>query len=109
MHEMNDNILINSEWWAKAAVREKTRGRAGGGHLVGIRKSMCEKCRMEEWLYEMIMKIDRRREAKKLWIIEVYNNDGFKQIEKLLREHVQEGMEACAAVVIAGDLNARIG
>ena len=34
--------------WAKAAVQENVRGRVGGGHLVGIKKSISPKCNVEK-------------------------------------------------------------
>ena len=61
-------------------MRDNTRNGDRGGHLVGMKECMCEKCRLEDWFYGMVMKVDRRHGAKELWITEVYNNVGFKEI-----------------------------
>ena len=75
--------------------------------MVGVKKSMSDKCNVEEWMYEMIVKIVRETE-KDVWIITVYNNVGFKRIEKDLGQCVEDGVEMGVAIGIEGDWNARI-
>ena len=113
LEEKNEEKVISKlnkrfKWWTKAAVRGNVRGRASGGQLVGIKKSASENCKVVEWTYGMIIKIVRGME-KDVWVIVVYNNVGFKRIEKDLEQCVEEGVEEGVAIVIAGDFNARIG
>ena len=102
---------LNKEfkWWAKAAIRSKQKGRASGGHLIGIKKSISANWEVDEWEYGMILKRKEKEEKKEFWIISVYNNVGFGKIVKQLSECVEEGMTKGAGLMILGDLNARIG
>ena len=70
--------------------------------MVDVKKSMSDKCNMEEWMYGMIVKIIRETEND-VWIIAVYNNVGFKRIQKDFEQCVEDGVKMGAAVVIAGD------
>ena len=67
-----NKLDIRFKWWAKAATRQNVRGRAGGGHLVGIKKSMSDKYNVEEWMYGMVVKIVRETDCSDVWIITVY-------------------------------------
>lgn len=102
--------LKNShKWWAKAAIKEKTRGRASGGTLVGIKKGLFEKCSVMEWDLGIIIKMKEVGVEEKVWLVSVYNNVGFKEVQKSLGSKVEEAIVEGARVIIAGDLNARIG
>ena len=96
-------------WTTKAAKRSNTKGRASGEQIVGIRKLMSEKWRVEEWDFGLIIKILTKERAKKRWIITVYNNVGIGKIEKSLTEVIEDGTKNGAGIIIIGDLNARIG
>uniref|UniRef100_T1JMA1 Uncharacterized protein n=1 Tax=Strigamia maritima TaxID=126957 RepID=T1JMA1_STRMM len=50
------------EWNFLAAKREKKRGRARGGHLVGIRRNIGLKCTFEDWRCGIIIKSTRAGE-----------------------------------------------
>ena len=104
-----DKLSKAYRWTTKAAKRSNTKGRASGGQIVGIRKRMSEKWRVEEWDFGLIVKIQTKERAKERWIIPVYNNVGIGKIEKPLTELIEDGTKNGAGIIIIGDLNARIG
>lgn len=104
-----NKIAKGFTWYQKTAERRNERGRASGGHLIGIKKSLRERYEVKKWKYGMIIKIRSEEREKWLWIIEVYNPVGFGTLEGTLKNHVENGIEQGAGIIIVGDLNARIG
>lgn len=100
------NLSEKFEWKAKSAKKEKQRGRAKGGQLIGIKKEIKKEWSTREWEYGMI--IENRQEAGES-LITVYNNVGMKKIEMELRNQIEECMNRREKIMIIGDLNARIG
>lgn len=101
---------LNTEfrWTAKAAVREKKKGRARGGVAVGVRKGI-EYRKVEEWGFGLVVKelcIDRERKVN---VIIGYNNGKIKEFIEEMRNIVNEAVRDGNPVVLMGDFNARIG
>ena len=65
--------------------RENER-ESGWGLIVGIRKELCDSCKVTEWDNGMIVKIQNKINEKEIWIIFTYNNVGFKNTEKAINE-----------------------
>ncbi|XP_053596277.1 golgin subfamily A member 6-like protein 22 [Microplitis demolitor] len=109
---MEDKVEITCErlskefkWWAKPATREKQRGRAKGGHIIGIKKNCKLKWEVREWKYGMMLEESKESES----IITVYNNVGMSKLETELRRQIEECANRDESVMIIGDFNARIG
>ncbi|XP_053596219.1 golgin subfamily A member 6-like protein 22 [Microplitis demolitor] len=109
---MEDKVEITCErlskefkWWAKPATREKQRGRAKGGHIIGIKKNCKPKWEVREWKYGMMLEESKESES----IITVYNNVGMSKLETELRRQIEECANRDESVMIIGDFNARIG
>ncbi|KYN06857.1 hypothetical protein ALC62_02241 [Cyphomyrmex costatus] len=93
-------------WKCQLARREKKKGRAMGGIIMGVRKEIEERNGSEEdveGIQQREVTIDKER-----WrIITVYNREGSKdeldRLRKVLREREEGNM------LIAGDFNARTG
>lgn len=98
----------NFRWIAKAAEREKTKGRAKGGVLVGIRKEI-EIDRVDEWKYGLILKEIHIEKEKKANIVVIYNNGKMKDVKDELEEVIDELVIEGNTIIIIGDFNARIG
>ncbi|XP_053596205.1 trichohyalin-like [Microplitis demolitor] len=109
---MEDKVEVTCErlskefkWWAKPATREKQRGRAKGGHIIGIKKNSKLKWEVREWKYGMMLEESKESES----IITVYNNVGMSKLETELRRQIEECANRDESVMIIGDFNARIG
>lgn len=98
----------NYRWIAKAAEREKTKGRAKGGVLVGFRKEIKIK-RVDEWKYGLVLKEVHVEKGKKVNIVVIYNNGRMKDVKEELKELVEELVIDGNTIIIIGDFNARIG
>lgn len=98
----------NFKWVSKAAIRERTRGRASGGVLVGVKKGIKIK-RIDEWKFGLIIREINIEKGKKINIIVVYNNKGMKEVAEELRGVVDELVTEGHSIVLLGDFNARVG
>lgn len=94
-------------WYAKPATRINRKGRGSGGQIIGIKKSLSDNWKVTEWSYGLVLK--KKTEAEKVWIISVYNNVGIARVKDELKNLVLDGGAEGATVIVAGDLNARIG
>lgn len=94
------------EWSSKMASREKGRGRAKGGQLVGIKKEDL-KMKVTEWKYGLILEGDIG--GRELRIISVYNNEGMRETKKEIEALILETVKKSQRLLIVGDWNARIG
>lgn len=97
----------NFEWLTKPAYREKKKGRAKGGQLIGLRKGNDVDFKAEEWEYGV--KIRYKRGEKEGVIVSVYNNEGMTKTIEKLEEIMEESISEGKAMILLGDLNSRIG
>lgn len=104
-----NNLSKRYQWWAKAATRLCVKGRAMGGQIVGVKKSIGINWCVTEWNFGLIIKTKRASDEKEIWLISIYNNVGMREIEKPLKECVEDGVSVGASVLIVGDFNSRIG
>lgn len=97
-------------WKAKAAVRIKKKGRAKGGQLIGIRKTLGKNVTIHEWKYGVSIEGDLlEMEDKKLKIITVYNNEGVSNVNNQIKPLLEDVIEKGEGLIVLGDWNARIG
>lgn len=96
-------------WKAKAAIKNKRKGRASGGVMVGIRKNLKRGVTIKEWRCGLVVKNLEIMQGRKCRIIAVYNNVGFQKIEKELRDLIEEGRDEGEGVLVVGDFNVRVG
>lgn len=95
------------EWYTKPAYREKKKGRAKGGQLIGLRKGNNVEFKTEEWEYGV--KITYKKGEEEGLIISVYNNEGMTKTSEKLQGIIEENITDGKPMMIIGDLNARIG
>lgn len=103
--------MPNSHIWKCCyATRDRKRGRAKGGFIIGKRKGWGK---VEEDQYReinkgvVVFRIKEKVEGKSLTIISIYNTEEWENLEEIilrLREEYREDK-----IVIGGDFNARIG
>lgn len=103
-------IKFNKEfrWTAKAAIREKKKGRAKGGVAVGIRLGL-EYSEIREWRYGLVIKELRIDRDKKISVIIGYNNGKVKEVVEEMGDLIDELVRLGDPVLVMGDFNARIG
>ena len=106
--EKKVELLNNNYMWAtKAAVRENKKGRAKGGLIVGIKKTLKE-LQVKEWKYGLV--IDGLKTGDRdIKMIAGYNNSGMSEFLDKMSEIIDEAAMEGKELVIVGDLNARIG
>jgi len=98
-------------WKYKEAKKEKRKGRAKGGMLIGKRKGWGENIDEEgEEEKENVVKTVFSKGKEKWVVITIYNGGEWKDLEKNLQE-VSEGIEQTeeSIVIIGGDFNIRTG
>lgn len=95
-------------WCAKAAVREKKKGRAKGGVIVGIKKAI-ELEEIFEWEYGIVIKGVKIEKDREVNIIVVYNNGKIKEVLGKIAMVIEKLGESREQILIIGDMNARIG
>lgn len=98
----------NYNWATKAAVRENAKGRAKGGVIVGIKKSIFTKS-VKEWEYGLVLREVNIERGKIINVIITYNNEKMKEVAVELKELYEELMVEGNSIIILGDFNARIG
>lgn len=104
-----DSLDRDFKWKAKAAVRIKTRGRAKGGILVGIRKKLSKNVDIEEWDYVLIIKNVKMGKEKIGNIIVTYVSEAVDKMINSIQSWIDEEEKKGQSLLIVGDLNARIG
>lgn len=100
-----EKLLPNSfNWCSQHAERDKKKGRAKGGIIMGIRKRLGE--------IEVESNVNRMQERRlrvegEIWrILTVYNGIGMKSLKKALENKIGELEEGI--LCIGGDFNARL-
>ena len=92
------------DWKGQMASREKKKGRASGGILVGIKEGI----KWTGWreITEGLIEVNMEIKKEKWKIIAIYNKHGSKELIDKLQEELEEekGM-----LIIGGDFNGRIG
>jgi len=99
------------EWEMVEARKEKNKGRARGGMLIGKRKGWGNVGKSDWWKGEERLTMSGINEKKEKWVIvSVYNSWEWKELEKRLSGWLEEieDREDCL-VVIGGDFNIRTG
>lgn len=102
----------NFQWHGKAAAeKEKKRGRASGGQLIGIKKKLKAEWKIQEWEYGLTLKIKGSEINEEYIIISVYNNDrkNLQTCVDKLEEEIENVAIENRRLIITGDFNARIG
>lgn len=110
-----ENDFINQldpefSWNVKSAIRIKKSGRAKGGQLIGVRKSVSNDIKIVEWEYGLRISgnfIGSQGVSKE--IITVYINEGVGKVCNKLQEIVDDLRAQKEGAIIVGDWNARIG
>ncbi|XP_043477868.1 uncharacterized protein LOC122508520 [Leptopilina heterotoma] len=111
MEKVLKSLNKNYWWQGKAATREKSgRGRAGGGQLIGIKKKLKMEWSVTEWEFGLQIVIKKDNKINYI-IITGYNNkaSNIKKFLKVLDEKLDDLEGTEAKIIVAGDLNARIG
>ncbi|XP_028982071.1 uncharacterized protein LOC114841315 [Diachasma alloeum] len=111
MAKMMDRLNKQFEWFGKEAIRIHRRGKASGGFLMGIRRTLEADWKVEEWKYGLRMSIKAKGSRDGYVVINTYNNDR-KNLKKVLKEMdgMLEDLEGSEErLIVTGDLNARIG
>lgn len=98
-------------WFGKSAVRTHLKGRASGGQLVGIKKRLEMAWQKTEWEYGLQVEIKMKNSRDKYTLITGYNNKpaNTKLFLKRLDQKMDEMEDYSGRIIVAGDLNARIG
>lgn len=101
-----EKLLPNSSnWCSQHAERDKKKGRAKEGIIMGVRKGLGE---IEIESNVNGMQERRLRVEGKIWrILTVYNGIGIKSLKKALENKIGELEEGI--LCIGGDFNARLG
>lgn len=100
----------NYTWYGKAAIRINKKGRASGGHLIGIKKNLNISWKARDWEYGIKIELEKGKEEKYI-IITGYNNKpaNMKTFLKKLDQELDEIEGSPFKTILIGDLNARIG
>ncbi|XP_015126995.1 uncharacterized protein LOC107048360 [Diachasma alloeum] len=111
MKRMREKLNSKFEWFGKEAKRIHKRGKASGGHLVGIRKTLKADWIVEEWEYGMKLRIQERESRESYRVITIYNNvrKNLKRALGKMDELVEDSEGSEERLIIVGDLNARSG
>jgi len=101
--------LPSSHVWAcDFAIRNKKKGRAKGGFIIGIRKmKRMGKCKLLIKKKEGVVKSEMEIDKEMFSIISVYGEQGGKNLMEKLEGILEEGDEG--NVLIGGDFNLRLG
>ena len=91
-------------WKMKMAKKEKKKGRASGGMLVGVKKHLISEIR---WLNEEVAKVAIKNVDECLDIYMVYMGKDKQKNREALEDEIEK--EPNVSKIIVGDFNARIG
>ena len=86
------------------AKREKKRGRASGGMIIGVRKEINAKIK---WITGEVAKVSIDGKNKKTEIYVVYMGKERDENKKCIEEEIEKEIDA--RIIVVGDFNARIG
>lgn len=96
-------------WKTNAATKTRKKGRAAGGTLVGVRKSLELGWKLESWKFGIIIGGLRLKNGAQGKIITTYNNVGVTQVSSEISKHIEEATIRGETILVAGDWNARVG
>lgn len=103
--------LPNSHRWGCCfAKREKKKGRAKGGFIIGRKKGYGEdKADLMQEIEEgiVVSRVGGKDSRGGLMIISVYNMEGWRSMEDTVKRLVEENK--VEKIIIGGDFNTRIG
>jgi len=103
------NLPSTHRWEWETAKRNKKKGRAKGGLIIGVKKDWGvpgSELKISKGEGIIVTRVKRTKE-KDLIIIGVYNNEDWDSMEKRIKEIVEENKDKF--IVMGGDFNARIG
>lgn len=104
--KIRQRLLQGFEWKVQMTKREKRKGRAMGGILMGIRKDLLEEGTSIEMKEERIL-MGRVKNGRKRWrIVGVYVKGNIEGTLQRLQQWMG-GREIKVRTVIGGDFNAR--
>lgn len=105
-----EKMASDFDWKHQEAIKTRTKGRGKGGILVGVRKGLGDSINISTWPNgAVITGLKLWDGGKKCRIIAAYNNIGIDKILKQIRDKMDEGREQGEAIIVMGDLNARVG
>jgi exonuclease III len=107
--KMKEKLPETHEWICSFAKKERKRGRARGGFLIGYRKEGAvqgNKLKIIKEEEEMVMS-EVGKEGERVRIISVYGMQGGKSVREKLEKFIGEEEEG--NLIIGGDFNIRIG
>lgn len=99
-----------AEWECIFAKKEKRKGRAKGGFILGKKKDWREKRSKIGPIKEegiAVSRIKGERSNRDVVIISIYNSGNWKAIENTIKEMLENNRED--NVIVGGDFNIRIG
>lgn len=101
---------LNKEynWTFKGATREKRKGRAKGGVLLGVKKILSVR-KVKEWEWGIVVEGLKIESEKRINLVVIYNNGKMEEMIKSLSKLGEELSVEGEGLLIMGDLNARIG
>ena len=102
----------NYQWYGKpTADKTHETERASAGQLIAVKRSLQAEWNVKEWKHGLTLKIKKKGMREAYTMISVYNNDRrnwCKCIDKLNSE-IEKYEDKRDRLIVAGDLNARIG
>lgn len=106
---IKNRMPVSHEWECIFAKKEKRKGRAKGGFILGKRKEWGEKGTKIEQIKEegvIVSRIKERRGKEEVMIISIYNSGNWKAIENAIKEIFEINRED--NIIVGGDFNIRI-
>lgn len=109
-NRIKDSLSDSHSWYCIFAKREKRKGRAKGGFIIGKKKDWGKVGdflgkEVEEGI--LMSKVKNGGGRKDIVIVSVYNSGDWGRLEKSVKLAMKEGKEN--AVILGGDFNIRIG
>uniref|UniRef100_T1IT28 Endonuclease/exonuclease/phosphatase domain-containing protein n=1 Tax=Strigamia maritima TaxID=126957 RepID=T1IT28_STRMM len=92
-------------WDFLPATRSKKKGRAKGGQLIGVRRSLDWSWKCEKWQYGLVIRY--QVEADRGILVSVYCHEGITWLAEELDLILEEAEDMGWQVMIMGDFNAR--
>lgn len=103
-----DRLPKTHEWGCKYAVKEKRKGRAKGGFIIGKRRKWGNRTDRIIGKDEEDFVVSEIEEGKDtLYIISVYNKENWKILEEKIEKWM--GGKENGQIIVGGDFNIRIG
>jgi len=104
------NLPSTHRWEWETAKRNKKKGRAKGGFIIGVRKDWGvpgTELKVNKGEGIIVSRVKSKEKDKDLIVIGVYNNEDWEAMEERIKEIVEENKDKF--IVLGGDFNARIG